>query len=293
MVSKQAIGVIGGTGLYHVDGFKKAKEVGVSTPFGRPSDRLLVGDLYGVRTVFLARHGRNHTLFPHQINFRANIYALKLLGVETLISITAVGSMKESVAPGDIVVCDQFIDLTKQRHATFLGTGLVAHAPFGMPTCPFLSRALFEAAVSERVTAHPRGTYVCIEGPHFSTKAESLLYRSWGVDVIGMTALQEAKLAREAELCFSAMALVTDYDCWHETEAHVTVEMVMKTLSENSQKANAVLSRAIPALDPARTRPITCGCQEAMKTSFITPLNKVSAKLKKQLHPLYGHYFRK
>ncbi len=227
------VGVIGGSGLYDIEGLTSARSIRVRTPFGAPSDAITVGSLEGIRVAFLSRHGRGHVLNPSEINYRANIFALKSLGVSHVISVSAVGSMKESIQPGDVAVPDQFIDLTKRRVSTFFDDGIVAHVAFGEPICAELRQALLTAGENVGANLHRGGTYLCMEGPQFSTKAESRLYRQWGVDVIGMTNMPEAKLAREAELCYATLALVTDYDCWHETEEAVTVEAVLGTLHRN------------------------------------------------------------
>src|SRR5271155_4453407 len=249
---KNVLAIIGGSGLYQIDGLTDVVEVAQETPFGAPSDVVIRGQLEEVTLLFLPRHGRGHTIAPHRINARANVWALKALGATHLISVSAVGSMREEIAPGDFVVVDQFIDLTKGRAATFFDEGLVAHVAFADPVCPSLSGALAIAGESSGVRVHRGGTYVCIEGPQFSTRAESLLYRSWGVSVIGMTALPEAKLAREAELPYALLALATDYDCWHETEADVSVEAVMAIMKKNvttARRAIVELSGSLP--DPA------------------------------------------
>ena len=248
------VGVIGGSGLYDIEGLTSTRSIRVRTPFGAPSDAITVGSFEGIRVAFLSRHGRGHVLNPSGINYRANIFALKSLGVSRVISVSAVGSMKESIHPGDVVIPDQFIDLTKRRVSTFFDQGLVAHVAFGEPMCAELGRALHSAGEQVGATVHRSGTYLCMEGPQFSTKAESRLYRQWGVDVIGMTNMPEAKLAREAELCYATMALATDYDCWHETEEAVTVEAVLNTLQRNIVLAKQILRAVMPAF----TDPVEC-----------------------------------
>ncbi len=237
-MEKAQIGIIGGSGLYQMDGLTDVREIGVETPFGKPSDNFIIGTLEGARVAFLARHGRGHRLMPTELPFRANIYAMKLLGVERVISASAVGSLQERYAPMDIVIPDQFFDRTRGRASTFFGEGVVAHIAFAHPVCQQLGDALAAAGEQSGIRIHRGGTYLCMEGPAFSTLAESRLYRSWGMDVIGMTNLQEAKLAREAEICYSTMALVTDYDCWHPDHDAVTVEMIIEYLNRNSANAH-------------------------------------------------------
>ena len=243
-MSERTLGVIGGSGLYDLPGLEGAHEVRVSTPFGEPSDALVVGKLHGVKMAFLPRHGRGHRRGPHELPLRANLHAMKQLGMEAVIGVSAVGSMKEHIAPGDLVIVDQFIDRTRARteESTFFGAGCVAHCHFADPVWEPLRKLVLQAAQQTRAKVHDRGTYVCMEGPHFSTRAESKLYRSWGVDVIGMTNLQEAKLAREAEIAYSTMALATDYDCWHESAGDVNVADVIKVLQQNVERAKQVVA---------------------------------------------------
>jgi 5'-methylthioadenosine phosphorylase len=274
-----SVGVIGGSGLYDIEGLKGVREVRVRTPFGAPSDAIIVGMLEGIGVAFLARHGRGHRLNPSEINYRANIYALKSLGVTRVISVSAVGSMKESIHPGDVVVPDQFIDLTKKRASTFFEGGIVAHVAFGEPVCPALGQILISSGQQPGVALHRGGTYLCMEGPQFSTKGESRLYRQWGVDVIGMTNMPEAKLAREAELCYATMALVTDYDCWHETEEAVTVEAILATLHQNVALAKRLLRSVVPALAQAPA----CLCGRALDYAIVTAPNKMSPAIRKKL----------
>ena len=276
------VGVIGGSGLYEIEGLTGARSIRVRTPFGAPSDAIRVGMLEGIRVAFLSRHGQGHLLNPSEINYRANIFALKSLGVSHVISVSAVGSMKESIHPGDVVVPDQFIDLTKRRVSTFFERGLVAHVAFGEPICAELGRALRSAGEQVGATLHARGTYVCMEGPQFSTKAESRLYRQWGVDVIGMTNMPEAKLAREAELCYATVALATDYDCWHDTEEAVTVEAILATLHKNVALAKQLLKAAVPKLAPDRA----CACHQALQTAIVTAPDGISATAKRRLNLL-------
>ncbi|MCP9449325.1 MAG: S-methyl-5'-thioadenosine phosphorylase [Nitrospira sp.] len=274
-----SVGVIGGSGLYAMEGLKDAREYRIRTPFGAPSGAVVVGLIDGVQVAFLARHGSGHRLSPSEINYRANIYALKSLGVSRVISISAVGSMKESIKPEDVVIPDQFLDLTKRRASTFFEGGVVAHVAFGEPVCAGLSEKLASSGRRVGATVHSGGTYVCIEGPQFSTKGESMLYRQWGVDVIGMTNMPEAKLAREAELCYATMALVTDYDCWHETEEDVTVEAILATLHRNVESAKRILQEAIPAVATSEA----CACQRALDHAIVTSRKGVPAAVKDKL----------
>lgn len=280
------IGVIGGSGLYQMDQLKEVREVGVKTPFGKPSDRLIRGRLGGAELVFLPRHGKGHRWLPTEVNFRANIFALKKLGVERIISVSAVGSLRENIAPGHLVVPDQFIDRTCQRPSTFFGKGLVAHVSLADPFCPDLSAALIRSARAEGATVHEGGTYVCMEGPQFSTRAESHLYRAWGAHVIGMTNLQEAKLAREAEICFGTLALATDYDCWNEHAGHVEIEHVLAVLKRNVDLAQRTIRRSAGELAGARS----CACATALKDAMITERSRIPKKLKTALRPIIGKY---
>ncbi len=282
-----AIGLIGGSGLYALSGLSDAREVSLSTPFGDPSDALFVGKIGNQSVAFLARHGRSHRLLPGEINYRANIYAMKLLGVTRILSASAVGSMKAAIRPRDVVVPDQFIDRTQRRIATFFGEGIAAHVAFADPICPETRRVMCDAATAEGATAHDGGTYVCMEGPAFSTRAESLLYRSWGVDVIGMTNLTEAKLAREAEICYATLALVTDYDCWHEEEADVNVTGVLENLHANAALAAATLRATVLAL-PARGT--ACGCGDALLHAIITPRDAISREARARLGVILARY---
>ncbi|MBI5235666.1 MAG: S-methyl-5'-thioadenosine phosphorylase [Deltaproteobacteria bacterium] len=282
----KVVGVIGGSGLYEMEGLKKVKAIKVSTPFGKPSDEYITGMLGDVKMVFLPRHGRGHRLTPSEVNYRANIYGMKKLGVEWIISVSAVGSMKEKIAPGHIVIVDQFFDRTKARASTFYGNGVVGHVEFGDPVCGCLSGVLYDSAVKSGAIVHKGGTYVCIEGPQFSTRAESNIYRSWGVDVIGMTNIPEAKLAREAEICYATLALSTDYDCWHTTEESVTVDMIIATLKANVAMAKEIIRHAAPVISAERA----CKCASAMKYATITDRKKIPAKTKKDLKLLLGKY---
>jgi 5'-methylthioadenosine phosphorylase len=282
------IGIIGGTGLYQMDGFTDVREVAVETPFGAPSDSLLVGSLDGRRVAFLPRHGRGHRILPHELNFRANVFAMKKLGVEWILSVSAVGSLKERYEPLHVVVPDQFIDRTRQRKSTFFGNGLVAHVAFAHPFCRNLSKVMAESCTEAGATHHVGGTYVCMEGPQFSTLAESELYRSWGADLIGMTNLQEAKLAREAEICYATLAMVTDYDCWHPDHDAVTAEQIMGVLGRNAETARKVLRAAVRRLPIPRG----CECATALKYALITAPELVPESVKRDLEPIVGRYMK-
>lgn len=283
-----AIGILGGSGLYDINGLGRVREVRVRTPFGTPSDAVFIGWLGGIRVAFLSRHGRGHRINPSSINYRANLYALKSLGVTQVISVSAVGSMKESIRPGDVVLPDQFIDLTKRRVSTFFDEGIVAHVGFGEPVCSSVAEVLEQAGRSVGARLHRGGTYVCMEGPQFSTKAESRLYRQWGVDVIGMTNMPEAKLAREAELCYATVALATDYDCWHDTEEAVTVEAILATLHKNVALAKQLLKAAVPKLAPGRS----CACHQALRNAIVTAPDRISTTTKKRLRLLIAPYMQ-
>jgi 5'-methylthioadenosine phosphorylase len=284
------IGIIGGSGLYKMDALKDVREVSLDTPFGSPSDALILGTLEGTEVAFLARHGRNHHFLPTELPFRANIHALKQLGVEYIISASAVGSLKAEVKPLDLVIPDQFIDRTKERIATFFGEGIVAHVAFGDPICPQLAEILGDAVASlnlPEVTLHRGGTYICMEGPAFSTKAESNLYRSWGATVIGMTNLTEAKLAREAEIAYATLALVTDYDCWHPDHDHVTVEMVIENLHHNAINAQKVIQETVRRL---AANPPVSAAHSALKYAILTRLDSVPVATKEKLALLLKKY---
>lgn len=280
------LAVIGGSGFYQMEGIESVEEVRVSTPFGEPSDSIVIGQLAGQSVAFLPRHGRGHRITPTEVNHRANIYALKTLGVERIISVSACGSMREEIRPLDIVVPDQLIDWTRSRKSTFFGDGLVVHVGFADPFCPELTSALFEAARESGARAHQGGTYVCIEGPQFSTRAESNLYRRWGVDLIGMTACPEAKLAREAEICYGILALATDYDCWRVSEEAVTVEMVVQNLARNVATAKQIVRQVVGTLAKERT----CECGSALATAIITQPELIPAETKERLAPIVGKY---
>ncbi len=285
-MAEATVAVIGGSGLYELDGLTDVSEVRPETPFGEPSDAIVLGTLNGVRVAFLPRHGRGHRINPTRIPVRANIFALKLLGVERIISISAVGSLKEEVRPLDLVVPDQLVDRTRQRTSTFFDEGVVVHVGFADPFCPDLSEALALAAGEEGATVHRGGTYVVMEGPAFSTRAESTLYRSWGASVIGMTALPEAKLAREAEICYATLACATDYDCWHDTEESVTVEMVVANLKRNIATSKNTLQRVIPRLSAVRT----CTCGAALESAILTAKEAITQEDRRRLAPLAGKY---
>jgi 5'-methylthioadenosine phosphorylase len=282
------IAFIGGSGLYDIEGLAGREEVNINTPFGQTSDSIVTGTLAGTPVAFLPRHGRGHRLMPTELPVRANIYALKTLGVERVVSVSAVGSLKEEVRPLDILVPDQLIDRTRQRVSTFFGDGIAVHVGFADPFCPDLSRVLFESARKQGVATHAGGTYVVMEGPQFSTRAESQLYRSWGASVIGMTALPEAKLAREAEMCYATMALVTDYDVWHQTEAAVTVELVIANLLKNVEISRAIISDMASRIPEARD----CECGSALKDAIITSRDLIPQEAREQLSAIVGKYFR-
>ena len=280
------IGIIGGSGLYDMAELTDREERSVTTPFGDPSAPYVVGTLRGKRVAFLARHGAGHRFTPSELNYRANIYGFKTLGVEYILSASAVGSLKEEYKPMDLLIPDQFMDRTRGRISTFFGGGLVAHVGFAHPFCSPLSDIAYRSAQAAGATVHKGGTYVCMEGPQFSTLAESNLYRSWGMDIIGMTNLQEAKLAREAEICYSTIALVTDYDCWHPSHDQVTVDMIIANLVQNARTAQQVIAGAVDALPFERT----CECATALKHAIITRPEAISAEAKSRLAPLVGKY---
>jgi len=280
------IGIIGGSGLYSMSGLTKTREVDVKTPFGEPSDAIVLGMLEGKRVAFLARHGRGHRILPGEINFRANVYAMKLLGVERIISVSAVGSLMEELRPGEFLVADQFVDRTKNRVSTFFGEGLVAHVGFDKPTCGQMSSVLADASVHCGVRVHRRGTYVCIEGPQFSTLAEANMHRQLRFEVIGMTNVTEAKLAREAEICYATMAMITDFDCWHPEHESVTASQIMATLVQNAENAQHVLREAVRAMPEERN----CKCGAALKHALVTDMKLVPKATKKKLSAIIGKY---
>ncbi|MHB1131897.1 MAG: S-methyl-5'-thioadenosine phosphorylase [Chloroflexota bacterium] len=284
--NQPVIAIIGGSGLYEMEGLADVRSVKVATPFGEPSDELVDARLGQQRVVFLPRHGRGHRLTPTEVNSRANIFALKTLGVTHAISVSAVGSLHESIAPLHAVIPDQLIDRTRLRPSSFFEGGIVAHISFAEPFCPELSSLLFDAAKACGATVHRGGTYVCIEGPQFSTKAESQLYRQWGARIIGMTALPEAKLAREAEICYATLAFATDYDVWHESEETVTVEMVVGNLIKNVSLARRIISEVVPMVAAKRD----CPCAKALENAIITSRDRIPDKVKKELAPILGRY---
>jgi 5'-methylthioadenosine phosphorylase len=283
------IGIIGGSGLYDMADLTDREEVQLSTPFGDPSGPFVLATLRGRRVAFLARHGAGHRIPPSELNFRANIYGFKALGVERILSASAVGSFKEEYPPQDVVVPDQFFDRTRGRISTFFhGQGIAGHVSFAHPVCPELSKIAFESAQAVGARAHFGGTYVCMEGPQFSTLAESKLYKSWGMDVIGMTNLQEAKLAREAEICYTTIALVTDYDCWHPDHDHVTVDMIVENLQKNAHTAQMLIAEAVARVPAARS----CECGSALATAILTSPDAIPAQAKRDLAPIIGKYIK-
>ena len=281
------IGIIGGSGLYTMPGFQQQEEAAIDTPFGRPSENFVLGTLAGRKVAFLARHGRGHRISPSELNFRANIYGMKSLGVERIISLSAVGSLKEEHRPQDFVIPDQFFDRTRGRVSTFFGEGIVAHVSFADPVCPELAKVVAGACRETGVTVKEGGTYLCMEGPAFSTKAESNVYRSWGMDVIGMTNLQEAKLAREAEICYVTVAMVTDYDCWHPEHDAVTVEQIIANLVRNAENACAVVGKAVASMPAGRS----CKCGTALAHALITDRKAAPEATRKKLGLLIEKYF--
>jgi 5'-methylthioadenosine phosphorylase len=288
LMQKGKIGVIGGSGLYAMSRLENVQEVQVETPFGTPSDAYITGTLQGRDMVFLPRHGRGHRIAPSALNFRANIYGFKQLGVEWVLSVSAVGSMREDIHPGDLVLPDQFFDRTRSRISTFFDRDVVVHVAFADPVCSVLARALHEAATQTSATVHLGGTYLCIEGPQFSTRAESNIYRQWGVDVIGMTNLPEARLAREAELCYATLALATDYDCWHESASDVDIEAILALLHRNVELAQEVIERMVPQVPPTRS----CPCSTALQQAIITSPELIPDTAKERLGLLIGPYLK-
>ena len=282
------IGVIGGTGLYDIEGMTDIEKVDITTPFGKPSDAITIGKLEGVGIAFLPRHGKGHRILPTELPVRANIYALKSLGVEHIIAINSAGSFKLEVKPGDLVILDQLIDRTRSRVNSFFGDGIVAHIPFAEPFCPVFSQILYQAAQEARASVHPKGTCIVMEGAAFSSRAESRLYKSWGADVIGMTALPEAKLAREAEICYAVVACVTDYDSWHERTEPVTVDVILKTQQQNIGTAKQIIKLAVSRIPQRRD----CECATALKTAFVTDLAAMPAEQKKKLDLIIGKYLK-
>jgi 5'-methylthioadenosine phosphorylase len=285
-LSQAEIGIIGGSGLYSMPGLAEIREIALETPFGAPSDAYVLGTLEGRKVAFLARHGRGHRILPSELNFRANIYGFKQLGVERILSVSAVGSLKEEHKPLEFVIPDQFVDRTRHRVDTFFGDGVVAHIAFADPVCPQLSEAVAAACKKAKVVGKRGGTYLCMEGPQFSTKAESNLYRSWGMDVIGMTNLQEAKLAREAELCYVTVAMVTDYDCWHPHHESVTVDQIVAVLTKNAENACNVVREAVAAMPKERG----CKCGSALAHAILTDRAKIPQATRERLKLIIGKY---
>jgi len=283
------IGIIGGSGLYKIEGIRNIRAVSVNTPFGKPSDKFILGELEGKEVVFLPRHGIGHRISPSCINYRANIFGMKKLGVGKIISVSACGSLKEEFKPLDFVVVDQFVDRTNQARAmSFFTEGIVAHIEFSHPVCSCLSKLIYDTARSLNMNIHPKGTYINMEGPAFSTLAESELYRSWGMDIIGMTNFAEAKLAREAQICYSVLAAVTDYDCWHPQHASVTIEMIVGNLNKNIENSKKILSLVIKNMPDG----CSCGCQESLKYAIVTDKKVIPAKVKKDLKMIIGKYIK-
>jgi 5'-methylthioadenosine phosphorylase len=284
-----SIGIIGGSGLYQMDGLTELDEIDIETPFGKPSDKIVTGHLNGVRVAFLARHGRHHSLLPSEVPYRANVYALRQLGVRYLLSVSAVGSLKESMRPKDVVLPDQFIDRTQHRASTFFGDGVIAHIAFATPICPALTSLLATSirCATPDVSFHEGGTYVCIEGPAFSTFAESTLYRQWGAAVVGMTNLPEARLAREAEIAYATLALVTDYDCWHPSHESVTVEMAIANLQHNASNAKRILAHAITAIADS---PPASAAHDSLRTALVTPPASIGEPARKRLSAILDRY---
>jgi 5'-methylthioadenosine phosphorylase len=286
-MSQNVLGVIGGSGFYQMKGLDKVELMELETPFGRPSDPFYQGRIGETEVVFLSRHGRGHRILPSDINFRANVFGMKQLGVTHLVSVSTAGSLKEEIHPGELVIPDQFIDRTFKRAETFFGDGLVVHVSLADPVCANLASDLTNAAKTGGAAIHNGGTYLCMEGPQFSTRAESNLYRSWGASVISMSAMQEARLAREAEMCYAALVLVTDYDCWHETAAAVDIGEILRVMKANVDKAQSAVSALAHTLG---NRPRTCGCQDALKNTIITDRSAIPQRLIDDLRPLVGKY---
>ena len=285
---KAKIGVIGGSGLYDIEGMTAVKEVNIDTPFGKPSDTIVTGKLGGVGIAFLPRHGKGHRILPAEVPSRANIYALKSLGVEHIIAVCSAGSFKKEIEPGHLLIPDQLIDRTRSRPSTFFGEGIVAHVPFADPFCPELSEVLYDSATAVGATVHPKGTFVVMEGPAFSTRAESRLYRSWGADLIGMTALPEAKLAREAEICYAIIGCVTDYDSWWQPGKPVTVDMILDTMHRNIDTAKAIIKLAVSRIPAKRN----CPCPTALETAIVTSPDRIPQAQKEKLDLIIGKYIK-
>src|SRR3984957_5284402 len=288
-MAKTVLGIIGGSGFYQMSGLDRVEEIALETPFGRPSDAYYRGQLGDVEIVFVSRHGRGHRVLPSELNYRANVWGMKKLGVEQLVSVSSAGSMKEHIAPGDLLVANQFVDHTYLRNQTFFGDGIVGHVSLADPVCADLSRDLVAAGRNAGATIHDGGTYFCIEGPQFSTRAESTLYRSWGVDVISMTAMQEARLAREAELCYAVLVLVTDYDCWHASVAAVVIGEILRVMKLNvelAQRAVMTLARTLAG------RERTCACGHSLRDAIITDRSAIPAEAAARLEPIIGKYIK-
>ncbi|MCL4532703.1 MAG: S-methyl-5'-thioadenosine phosphorylase [Deltaproteobacteria bacterium] len=275
------LGIIGGSGLYQMEGLTNVREESVDTPFGSPSDKLVFGEINGKKLVFLPRHGKGHRILPSEINYAANIYALKVSGVKKVISVSAVGSLKKEIKPGDMVIVDQFFDFTKNRKSTFFGGGIVAHVSMAEPVCPYLRKILIESCKNLNIACHEGGAYICIEGPQFSTKAESFFYKNNGFDVIGMTNATEAKFAKEAELCYATIAMATDYDCWHEEEDNVTADMIIKILLENAEKAKKIIKESASKID--FTKSGLCSCDSSLRQAVVTAKKDVPGETLKKL----------
>ena len=286
-MSQAEIGIIGGSGLYNMPGLTDVEEVMIHTPFGQPSDAYILGKLEGRKVAFLSRHGRGHRIMPSELNFRANIMGMKMLGVDRIISLSAVGSLKQEHKPTDFLIPDQFVDRTSKRVSTFFGEGIVAHVAFGDPICGEVAGVMNAACKKANVVGKLGGTYICMEGPQFSTKAESNLYRSWGMDVVGMTNLQEAKLAREAEICYATLAMVTDYDCWHPEHDSVTVEQIVAVLHQNAENACNVVRHVVAAMPKEHA----CKCNQALAMAIMTDRSKIPAETLQRLQPIIGKYF--
>lgn len=284
------IGILGGTGLYEIEGLEIIEEKNVETPFGSPSDVFIIGDLKGRKVAFLSRHGRGHQILPSEINYRANIYGFKMLGVERIISVNSVGSLREEIKPRDIVLSNQFFDRTRRKNS-FFGDGIAVHVSFAEPVCSELSSILYTKSRELGKTVHPGGIYICIEGPTFSTKAESNIYRSWGCDVIGMTSVTEARLCREAEICYATMSLVTDYDVWHQEEEPVSMEMILENLGQNIHSAKEILGEAVAFLPEQRSE--QCECSRALKNCIVTQSDLIPAEIKEKLSFIIGKYIEK
>ena len=288
-IPQAEIGILGGTGLYEIDGIGNLEERALDTPFGKPSDSYVIGNYEGRRVAFLSRHGRGHQMLPSEINYRANIYGFKMLGVERVISVNSVGSLKEGIKPRDIVFSDQFFDRTRRKN-TFFGDGIAVHIGFAHPVCPELNSQLFATGKNLGISVHPNGTYLCIEGPAFSTKAESRIYRSWDCDVIGMTGATEARLCREAEMCYATMSLVTDYDVWHEEEASVSVELILENMRHNIHNAKDILRKALTSLPVDRGG--ACECSRAIRDCIVTSAELIPQETKQKLSYIIGKYVK-